>query len=168
MTRPKRPSKTTARPGKPAPTARSTDAQPAKSAVKPRRSGPRITPVQLKAPPPDTVFRDRDGQPHTFPDSNLKRVAAAILTERRKPWRYRPFSFPLFTDKGNEQTLHFDFYVYDNMDQILRLVLVMGRDNPETWDKIGRFKRQFPMYHYELWTPEKLAELQGPRGRLGF
>ncbi|PYE56255.1 hypothetical protein [Deinococcus yavapaiensis] len=165
MTRPKRPSKTAARPGKPAKTDRPTSV---KSADKPRRSGPRFTPVQLKAPPPDAVFRDRDGRPHSFPESSLKRVAAAILTERRKPWRYRPFSFPLFTDKGNEQAFQFDFYVYDNMDQILRLVLVVGRDNAEIWDKVGRFKRQFPMYHYELWTPEKLAELQGPRGRLGF
>ncbi|WP_185974637.1 MULTISPECIES: hypothetical protein [Deinococcus] len=124
--------------------------------------------VTLDAPAPDTVFYDLEKAPHSFPDSNLKRVAARILLDRQKPWRYRPFPFPLFTDKGNEQTFYFDFYVYDNMDMILKLVLVAPRESAEIWDKIGRFKRQYPMYSYELWTPEKLAQLQKPRSRMGF
>ncbi|MFD1730969.1 hypothetical protein ACFSC4_07595 [Deinococcus malanensis] len=37
---------------------------------------------------------DRDGERISFPDSNLKRVAARILTDKNKAWRYRPFSFP--------------------------------------------------------------------------
>ena len=98
------------------------------------------------------MFRDLDGAAQTFPDSNLKRVAARILAERHKPWRYRPFPFPLFTDKGNEQTFYFDFYVYDNMDMVLKLILVAPRESAEVWDKVGRFKRQYPMYSYELWT----------------
>ena len=125
-------------------------------------------PVNLKAPAPDTTFRDRDGELHTFAESNLKRVAARILSERRKPWRYRPFPFPLFTDKGQEQTFYFDFYVYDNMEMILKLILVSARESAELWDKIGRFKRQYPMYSYELWTPDKLAQLQQPHSRLSF
>ena len=135
-----------------------------------RSPGPRgaAIGVDLNAPAPDTAFRDRDNETHTFPDSNLKRVAARILTERQKPWRYRPFPFPLFSDKGNEQTFYFDFYVYDNMDMVLKLILVTPRESAEVWDKIGRFKRQYPMYSYELWTPEKLAQLQKPRSRLGF
>lgn len=124
--------------------------------------------VNLDAPAPDTVFYDLEKAPHSFPDSNLKRVAARILLDRQKPWRYRPFPFPLFTDKGNEQTFYFDFYVYDNMDMILKLVLVAPRESAEIWDKVGRFKRQYPMYSYELWTPEKLAQLQKPRSRMGF
>lgn len=124
--------------------------------------------TDLNAPPPSTVFLDRDRQPHTFPDSSLKRVAARLLEQRVKPWRYRPFAFPLFTDKGNEQSFHFDFYVYDNMEQVQRLILVLPRESAEVWDKIGRFKRQYPMYRYELWTPEKLAALQRPRASLGF
>ena len=122
----------------------------------------------MKAPAPDTTFRDRDGELHTFAESNLKRVAARILSERRKPWRYRPFPFPLFTDKGQEQTFYFDFYVYDNMEMILKLILVSARESAEIWDKIGRFKRQYPMYSYELWTPDKLAQLQQPHSRLSF
>ncbi|WP_027481856.1 hypothetical protein [Deinococcus pimensis] len=122
----------------------------------------------LDAPAPGAVFRDRDGGTHTFPESNLKRVAAQILTQHRKLWRYRPFPFPLFTDKGNEQTFHFDFYVYDHQEAVIRLILVVPRETSEVWDRVGRFKRQFPMYPYELWTPEKLARLQGPRARLGF
>ena len=134
------------------------------------KTGPRgaAIGVDLSAPAPDTAFRDLDGAAQTFPDSNLKRVAARILTERKKPWRYRPFPFPLFTDKGNEQTFYFDFYVYDNMDMVLKLILVAPRESAEVWDKVGRFKRQYPMYSYELWTPEKLAKLQHPRTELGF
>jgi len=129
---------------------------------------PSTSAVQLDTPAPTKVFRDRDGAAHTFPDSSLKRVAAALLTENRKLWRYRAFGFPLFTDKGNEQTLTFDFYVYDHQEAVIRLILVVARETPELWDRVGRFKRQFPMYPYELWTPEKLAQLQGPRARLSF
>lgn len=124
--------------------------------------------VDLGAPAPDTVFKDMDKQPHTFPDSNLKRVAARVLQEKNKPWRYRPFPFPIFTDKGNEQTFFFDFYIYDNMEQVMKLILIAPRESAEVWDKIGRFKRQYPMFSYELWTPEKLAALQKPRAQLGF
>lgn len=129
---------------------------------------PELRRVQLDAPPPDTVFHDRDGEALTFPESALKRVAARLLSEKNKAWRYRPFSFPLFTEKGNEQTFFFDFYVYDNQDSVIRLILVVPTESREVWDRVGRFKRQYPMYRYELWTPEKLGELQGPRGRLGF
>ena len=124
--------------------------------------------VQLDAPPPETVFRDRDGQEHTFPDSGLKRVAARILGARNKAWRYRPFSFPLFTDSGREQTFHFDFYIYDAEDSVIRLILVVPFESREVWDRVGRFKRQYPMYAYELWTPERLAQLERPRAQLGF
>ena len=135
-----------------------------------RTGGPRgaATGVDLNAPAPETIFRDRDNETHTFAESNLKRVAARILESKQKPWRYRPFPFPLFSDKGNEQAFFFDFYVYDNMDMVLKLILVTPRESAEIWDKIGRFKRQYPMYSYELWTPEKLAQLQQPRSRLGF
>lgn len=136
--------------------------------VERKKSLPELKRVQLNAPPSDTVFVDYDGEKITFPDSNLKRLAAQILSEKRKAWRYRPFSFPLFTDKGNEQTFHFDFYIYDAEDSVIRLILVIPHESREVWDKVGRFKRQYPMYHYELWTPEKLAQLSGPRGRLGF
>lgn len=129
---------------------------------------PELRRVQLDAPPPDAVFTDRDHNKLTFPDSNLKRVAAALLTEKRKAWRYRPFAFPIFTDKGHEQSFHFDFYIYDAEDSVIKLILVIPFESREVWDKVGRFKRQYPMYHYELWTPEKLAQLSGPRGRLGF
>ena len=95
-------------------------------------------------------------------------MAARILVERRKQWRYRPFSFPIFTEKGNEQTLQFDFYVYDVEETVVRVILVVAQDSRETWDKIGRFKRQYPMYHYELWTPERLEQLQQPNAQLGF
>ncbi|PNY80485.1 hypothetical protein [Deinococcus koreensis] len=133
-----------------------------------RKPMPELKRVVLDAPAPDTVFRDRDGEPQSFPESNLKRVAARILSERNKAWRYRPFSFPLFTDKGNEQAFHFDFYVYDFEDSVIRLILVIPFESREVWDRVGRFKRQYPMYTYELWTPEKLAHLDGPRGRLEF
>ncbi|MEF2279052.1 hypothetical protein V3W47_12150 [Deinococcus sp. YIM 134068] len=138
---------------------------PPKVAKKPL---PELKRVQLDAPPSETVFRDRDGERLTFPDSNLKRVAAHILTERRKAWRYRPFSFPLFTDKGNEQAFHFDFYIYDAEDSVIRLLLVVPYESREVWDRVGRFKRQYPMYTYELWTPERLAQLSRPRAQLGF
>ena len=133
-----------------------------------KKALPELKRVQLDAPAPDTVFVDRDGQKVTFPDSNLRRVAAQILTDKRKAWRYRPFSFPLFTDKGNEQAFNFDFYIYDAEDSVIRLILVVPHESREVWDRVGRFKRQYPMYTYELWTPEKLAQLSGPRGRLGF
>lgn len=133
-----------------------------------KKALPELKRVQLQAPPPDTEFRDRDGQKLTFPDSNLRRVAAQILTEKRKAWRYRPFNFPLFTDKGHEQAFHFDFYIYDAEDSVIRLILVVASESREVWDKIGRFKRQYPMYTYELWTPEKLHQLSGPRGKLGW
>lgn len=133
-----------------------------------KKALPELRRVQLDAPPADTVFVDRDGERLTFAESNLRRVAAQILTEKRKAWRYRPFSFPLFTDRGHEQNFHFDFYIYDAEDSVIRLILVIPFESREVWDKVGRFKRQYPMYHYELWTPEKLAQLSGPRGRLGF
>ena len=136
--------------------------------VKAKKPLPELRRVQLKAPAPDTEFRDRDGNKLTFPDSNLRRVAAQILTEKRKAWRYRPFSFPLFTDKGHEQAFNFDFYIYDAEDSVIRLILVTPHESREVWDKVGRFKRQYPMYSYELWTPEKLEQLSGPRGRLSF
>ncbi len=129
---------------------------------------PELKRVQLDAPAPDTVFRDRDGERLTFPDSNLKRVAAALLSEKNKAWRYRPFAFPLFSDSGNESAFHFDFYVYDYEDSVIKLIMVIPFESREVWDKVGRFKRQYPMYAYELWTPEKLAKLSGPRGRLEF
>lgn len=129
---------------------------------------PELKRVQLNAPAPDTQFTDRDGQKVSFPDSNLRRVAAQILTDFRKPWRYRAFDFPLFTDRGHEQSFHFDFYIYDAEDSVIRLILVIPFESREVWDKVGRFKRQYPMYAYELWTPEKLAALSGPRGRLGW
>ncbi|GGN45860.1 hypothetical protein [Deinococcus daejeonensis] len=133
-----------------------------------KKALPELKRVQLDAPAPDTVFMDRDGEQMTFPDSNLKRVAAKILTEKNKAWRYRPFSFPLFTDRGGEQTFHFDFYIYDYEDSVIRLILVVPFESREVWDRVGRFKRQYPMYTYELWTPEKLYRLSGPRGRLEF
>lgn len=136
--------------------------------VEKRAALPELRRVKLDAPPPETVFKDRDGEKLVFPDSNLKRMAAQILTQRRKAWRYRPFSFPLFTDKGNEQTFNFDFYIYDAEDSVIKLILVLAHESREVWDRVGRFKRQYPMYSYELWTPEKLAKLSGPRAQLGF
>ncbi|GHF47642.1 hypothetical protein HNQ07_002756 [Deinococcus metalli] len=133
-----------------------------------RKALPELKRVVLDAPAPDAVFVDRDGERLTFADSALKRVAARVLSEKRKAWRYRPFSFPLFTDRGHEQTFHFDFYIYDAEDSVIRLILVVPFESREVWDRVGRFKRQYPMYTYELWTPEKLAFLDGPRGRLEF
>lgn len=129
---------------------------------------PELKRVQLDTPPPDTVFTDRDGERLTFPDSGLKRVAAQLLTERNKAWRYRPFSFPLFTERGSEQAFSFDFYIYDAEDSVIRLLLVVPFESREVWDRVGRFKRQYPMYTYELWTPERLAQLGRPRAQLGF
>ncbi|GHG03681.1 hypothetical protein GCM10017783_15340 [Deinococcus piscis] len=131
----------------------------------PQKRLPQLRQVQLEAPPETAVFRDRDRVEHTFPDSKLRRVAAQILSEKGKHWRHRAFPFPIFTDRGHEQTLHFDFYIYDAEDTIIRLILVVPRESREVWDKVGRFKRQYPMYEYELWTPERLAALQGGRGR---
>lgn len=150
------------RPFKPGP------ARQAPPKVAKKKPLPELKRVQLDAPPPDTAFRDRDGETIIFPDSALKRVAARILTEKNKAWRYRPFSFPLFTDRGNEQAFHFDFYIYDAEDSVIRLILVVPFESREVWDRVGRFKRQYPMYPYELWTPERLHQLSGPRGRLGF
>ncbi|WP_027459308.1 hypothetical protein [Deinococcus murrayi] len=129
---------------------------------------PDLKRVQLDAPDPDTVFRDRDGERLTFPDSALKRVAARILTGKNKAWRYRAFPFPLFTDRGGEQSFYFDFYIYDAEDSVIRLILVVPFESREVWDRVGRFKRQYPMYRYELWTPERLAQLERPRAQLGF
>jgi hypothetical protein len=129
---------------------------------------PRLRGPQLDSPPPTTTFRDRDGKPHTFPDSALKRIAAKILTDKNKKWRYRPFGFPIFSPSGSEQEMHFDFYIYDNMDSVARLILLMPRESRETWDRVGRFKQQYPMYHYELWTPDALAKILAPRGGLGW
>ncbi len=64
--------------------------------------------------------------------------------------------------------MHFDFYVYDNMDSIFKLILLMPRESREVWDRVGRFKQQYPMYSYELWTPDHLARVQGPQGKLGW
>lgn len=133
-----------------------------------KKALPELKRVQLDAPDPSKTFKDRDGELLSFPDSNLKRVAAQILTEKNKAWRYRPFAFPLFTERGGEQSFYFDFYVYDAEDSVIRLLLVVPFESREVWDKVGRFKRQYPMYTYELWTPEKLARLMGPRGNLGF
>ncbi len=129
----------------------------------PRQRGP-----QLDSPPSGATFRDRDGKTHSFPDSALKRIAAQVLTERSKRWRYRPFGFPIFSASGSEQELHFDFYVYDNMDSIFKLIMLVPRESRELWDRVGRFKQQYPMYHYELWTPEHLAKIMGPNGKLGW
>jgi hypothetical protein len=129
---------------------------------------PELKRVQLDAPDPATIFRDRDGEKLSFPDSNLKRVAARILSDKNKAWRYRAFPFPLFTDRGSEQSFYFDFYVYDAEDSVIRLILVIPFESREVWDRVGRFKRQYPMYSYELWTPERLGRLSGPRGRLEF
>ena len=123
---------------------------------------------QLDAPDPDTTFRDRDGERLTFSDSALKRVAARILTDKNKAWRYRAFPFPLFTDRGTEQSFYFDFYIYDAEDSVIRLILVVPFESREVWDRVGRFKRQYPMYRYELWTPERLAQLGRPRAQLGL
>lgn len=133
----------------------------------PQKRLPQLRQVQLEAPPETAVFRDRDGEKHTFSDSKLRRIAAQILSEKGKHWRYRAFPFPIFTDRGHEQTLHFDFYIYDAEDTVIRLILVVPRESREVWDKVGRFKRQYPMYEYELWTPERLAALQSGRGRGG-
>ncbi|MBB6097537.1 hypothetical protein HNR42_000954 [Deinobacterium chartae] len=121
-----------------------------------------------KAPDPSTVFKDRDGAAHVFPDSALKRLAAALLSERGKRWRYRAFGFPLFTQSGREQEWHFDFYVYDANEALIRLIAVVPRETPQLWDRLGLFKRQYPMYSYEIWTSERLAELYKPRNQLGF
>lgn len=121
----------------------------------------------LQVPAPETVFRDMDGAAHTFPESSLKRVAAALLTEKKKRWRYRPFAFPLQTQRS-EQSLTFDFYIYDNMSQVSRVILLQARDSREVWDKVGRFKSQFPQYRHELWTPQHLADLQSGRARMEF
>ena len=129
----------------------------------PRQRGP-----QLDTPPSTATFRDRDGKTHSFPDSALKRIAAQILTERKKKWRYKPFGFPIFSASGSEQEMNFDFYVYDNMDSIFKLILLMPRESREVWDRVGRFKQQYPMYHYELWTPDHLAKIMGPHGTIGW
>ncbi|MFC4453153.1 hypothetical protein [Deinococcus sonorensis] len=169
MTRGKKPTR------KPTPRAGATDTKSASSGSRPARPGgprrpnpPRKDAPQLDAPPASAKFRDRDGEVHTFPESALKRLAAQILQERRKVWRYRPFSFPLFTPSGTEQAMYFDFYVYDNMDSVVRLILVTPRESRDVWDRIGRFKQQYPTYSYELWTPDALARLSNPRARLGF
>lgn len=137
--------------------------QAAPKGRRPTREAP-----QLDAPAPEMVFKDRDGEAHRFPDSSLKRVAARLLTSHRKRWRYRPFGFPIFMPSGQEQTLNFDFVVYDNQEAVIRVILVAARDSAEVWDKIGRFKQQYPMYTHEIWTPERLADLSKPRARLGF
>lgn len=132
-----------------------------------KKALPELKRVQLDAPAPTKEFRDLDGEKLTFPDSNLRRVAAQILADKSKPWRFRPFAFPLFTDKGHEQNFYFDFYIYDPEGSVIRLILVVPHESREVWDKVGRFKRQYPMYTYELWTPEKLWQMQKD-GKLGW
>ena len=148
---------------------RFTSGGPRKAPPKPgaKKALPELKRVQLDAPAPDTVFRDLDGEKVAFPESNLRRLAAHILAERHKPWRFRPFAFPLFTDKGHEQSFHFDFYIYDPEGSVIRLILVVPHESREVWDRVGRFKRQYPMYTYELWTPERLAQFQ-KGGKLGW
>ena len=114
------------------------------------------------------MMRDLAFAVHGIAELSFAGAAAALLTEKKKAWRYRPFPFPLFSDSGNESAFHFDFYVYDYEDSVIKLIMVIPFESREVWDKVGRFKRQYPMYDYELWTPEKLAKLSGPRGRLEF
>jgi hypothetical protein len=120
-----------------------------------------------EAPPPDKGFRDMDGVVHTFPDSGLKRLAAQLLSNNNKRWRYRPYTFPLFTPSGSEQECHFDFHIYDNMSTVVRLITVVPSESRELWDRLGRFKRQYTMYTHEVWTAEQLSARYG-RKRLGF
>lgn len=108
---------------------------------------------------PDQVFKDRDGKNHTFSESALKRVAAQLLHKHKKQWRYRNFSFPVIGHSGNEMEVTFDFYVYDSNDTIVRVILVVPSESRELWDRLGLFKKQFPMYTHEVWTPETMAEL---------
>ena len=116
-----------------------------------------------EAPPPNTRFYDLEGQVHTFPDSPFKRIAADLLTRHKKRWKYRPFGFPLIMPSNREHDLYFDFYVYDNMDTLVKLITLSPRDSREVWDRVGRFKKQYTMYSQEVWTPQILAELLGKR-----
>lgn len=119
-----------------------------------------------EAPDADQPFYDLDNTPHYFEDSGMKRISAAFLTHKNRRWRYRPFSFPIATTQGREQEFFFDFYVYD-ANTIIRLIIVVPSESRELWDKLGRFKRQFPMYNYEVWTPPILAEMCA-KNRLRF
>lgn len=133
-----------------------------------QRRMPSLKRVELSAPPEDAKFTDRDGKVWQFADSKLRRVAADILSKAGRRWRFRPFAFPIYTDRGNEQNFHFDFYIYDHEETVLRLILVLPQESREVWDKLGRFKRQYGMYSYEIWTPEKLHALQNKKTPLGF
>lgn len=112
-----------------------------------------------EAPPPNTLFYDLEGQGHTFPDSPFKRLAAELLSRHKKRWKYRPFGFPLMMPSNREHDLYFDFYVFDNMNTLVKLITLSPRDSREIWDRVGRFKQQYSMYSQEVWTPQILAEL---------
>lgn len=139
----------------------------AKTSSKGKKTGGKVHHPLPEAPPPDKGFRDMDGVVHTFPDSGLKRLAAQLLSDNKKRWRYRPYTFPLFTPSGSEQECHFDFHIYDNMSTVVRLITVVPSESRELWDRLGRFKRQYTMYTHEVWTAEQLSARYG-RKRLGF
>ena len=96
--------------------------------------------------------------------------ATTVSGGHAQPWGLAllPDGSALFTERGSEQTFYFDFYIYDAEDSVIRLLLVVPFESREVWDRVGRFKRQYPMYTYELWTPERLAQLGRPRAQLGF
>ncbi|MFD1730970.1 hypothetical protein ACFSC4_07600 [Deinococcus malanensis] len=50
---------------------------------------------------------------------------------------------------------------------MIRLLLVVPFESREVWDRVGRFKRQYPMYTYELWTPKGLRSSVVPTARWG-
>jgi hypothetical protein len=141
--------------------------QGSKNGAKGKKPGGKVHHPLPEAPPPDKGFRDMDGVVHTFPDSGLKRLAAQLLSNNNKRWRYRPYTFPLFTPSGSEQECHFDFHIYDNMSTVVRLITVVPSESRELWDRLGRFKRQYTMYTHEVWTAEQLSARYG-RKRLGF
>ncbi len=137
--------------------------QTAPKAVRPALRGSSRRLELPEAPPPNTVFYDLEGQSHTFPDSPFKRIAADLLSRHKKRWKYRPFGFPLIMPSNREHDLYFDFYVYDNMNTLVKLITLSPRDSKEVWDRIGRFKKQYTMYNQEVWTPQILAELTKKR-----
>ncbi len=88
-------------------------------------------------------------------DSSWEVKVAEYLDNNRYNWKYSSEKYILSTG----QYLHPDFFIYDNIGNLLKIIEVKGYFRLKNREKFELFRKEYPHLVVELWDKNKLKEL---------
>jgi hypothetical protein len=89
-------------------------------------------------------------------DSKWEVGVAKFLDKSGIIWKYDEYGYTL----SDKRVYYPDFFIYNNLDELIYLIEVKGYFREENRKKFELFRKEYPLIYIELWTGDILKQKQ--------